>query len=496
MQNLRNKLIATRLFLVGSLCTACLLGQGTFVYTNNDPINAPNSVSAFSVGANGALSPVAGSPFATGGTGLGGGIFAANRITTAIVKDVLYVANGGSNNVSGFSVNPATGVLTQVPGSPFATGGSADGNGIALATTPNDQFLIAANTGSVNITVYSIAANGALSPVAGSPFPAGAGGVTDGIKVTPDGKFLAVARPGSNSVSMFSISGLGGLTPVPGSPFIAGGTGGATGVDCNCNSNHLFIGEANFGSTIVSVQNIALNGALSPVSGSPFIGPGSNSNVVVLNPDDSKLFVSNQVSSTVTAFSVATTGALTLVPGSPFPAPGSIDPSGMATNQAGTFLYTAALNNEINGFSIASTGALTSVPGSPFSNGVPGFGLLSLAVFPPKSCCPAPVITGASAAPNVLWPPNHKFVDVTIDYTVADPCPNTCVLTVSSNEAPVDDKDPEWIVVDAHHVQLRAERLGSGTGRTYTITITCTNDTNKESSTQAVTVLVPHDQGN
>jgi hypothetical protein len=86
-------------------------------------------------------------------------------------------------------------------------------------------------------------------------------------------------------------------------------------------------------------------------------------------------------------------------------------------------------------------------------------------------------------------------VDVTIDYTVTDPCPNTCVLTVSSNEPPVDDKQPEWIVVDAHHLQLRAERLGSGTCRVYTITITCTNDTNKESSTQTVTVLVPHGQG-
>jgi sugar lactone lactonase YvrE len=433
-----------------------------------------------------------GSPFLTGGTGV-----ASNRITTAIVKNFLYAGNSGSNNVSAFSVNPTTGVLTPVPDSPFATGGSADSLGIPLATTPDDSFLIAANALSLNITVYSIAANGALSPVPGSPFPAGPGGFPDGIKVTADGKFLAVARPNApNVVSMFSISATGGLTPVPGSPFPAGGTGVATGVDCNCNSNHLFVGEANPGSTIVSVQAIALNGALSPIPGSPFIGPGSNSNVVLLSPDDSKLFVSNQNSNTVTAFSVAASGALTLVPGSPFPAPGSLEPSGMATNQAGTFLYSAALNNEINGFSIAPSGALTSVPGSPFSNGFPGsFGLLSLAVFPPKSCCPAPVITGAAATPNVLWPPDHKFVDVTIDYAVTDPCPNTCVLTVSSNEPPIDDKVPEWIVVDAHDVQLRAERLGSGDGRIYTITITCTNDINKKSSTQTVAVLVPHDQG-
>jgi hypothetical protein len=90
----------------------------------------------------------------------------------------------------------------------------------------------------------------------------------------------------------------------------------------------------------------------------------------------------------------------------------------------------------------------------------------------------------------MLWPPNHKFVDVTIDYSEKSVCPATCVLSVSSNEPGTD----EWIIVDAHHVQLRSERDGKGSGRVYTITITCTNDTNKMSSSTTVTVLVPHDQ--
>jgi hypothetical protein len=47
--------------------------------------------------------------------------------------------------------------------------------------------------------------------------------------------------------------------------------------------------------------------------------------------------------------------------------------------------------------------------------------------------------------------------------------------------------------VDAHHVKLRAERLGSGNGRIYAITITCTDAAGKSSS-QAVEVSVPHDQ--
>jgi hypothetical protein len=106
--------------------------------------------------------------------------------------------------------------------------------------------------------------------------------------------------------------------------------------------------------------------------------------------------------------------------------------------------------------------------------------------------CTAPVITNVSATPNVLSPPNHKFVDVTINYTETAPCPTTCSLSVTSNEPPVDDKTPEFIVVDAHHVQLRAERLGTGDDRIYTITIKCTNAAG--TTTHTVTVLVPHDQ--
>lgn len=64
------------------------------------------------------------------------------------------------------------------------------------------------------------------------------------------------------------------------------------------------------------------------------------------------------------------------------------------------FLYVSnGGSNNVSAFNVAANGALTSsVPGSPFSNGFPGgFGLLSIAVFPPRSCCSAPVITDVSA---------------------------------------------------------------------------------------------------
>ena len=111
-----------------------------------------------------------------------------------------------------------------------------------------------------------------------------------------------------------------------------------------------------------------------------------------------------------------------------------------------------------------------------------------------------PVITNISAIPSTLWPPNHKMVDVTVNYNVSDNCSQapTCTLSVASNE-PIDgtgdgDTSPDWVIVDAHHVKLRAERAGSGNGRIYTITTACT-DASGNPSSQIVTVPVPHDQG-
>ncbi|MEO6406633.1 MAG: CHRD domain-containing protein, partial [Ferruginibacter sp.] len=109
----------------------------------------------------------------------------------------------------------------------------------------------------------------------------------------------------------------------------------------------------------------------------------------------------------------------------------------------------------------------------------------------------APVIHNLAANPTSLWPPNHKMKDVDVNYTTTDNCPGAigCVVTVSSNE-PVNgtgdgDTAPDWIVVDDHHVKLRAERSGEGTGRIYTITTTCHDGLgNTSHSSTTVTVAL------
>jgi len=109
---------------------------------------------------------------------------------------------------------------------------------------------------------------------------------------------------------------------------------------------------------------------------------------------------------------------------------------------------------------------------------------------------PPPQIVGERASPSVLWPPNHKMADVTVDYRVLDNCgPVRVSLEVASNEATNGTGDgntePDWQVADEHHVQLRAERAGNGTGRIYTIGIIAVDSAN-QTVRQSVGVRVPH----
>jgi Calx-beta domain/Bacterial Ig-like domain (group 3)/MBG domain/Beta-propeller repeat len=112
-----------------------------------------------------------------------------------------------------------------------------------------------------------------------------------------------------------------------------------------------------------------------------------------------------------------------------------------------------------------------------------------------------PEIGPLSVDKQALWPANHKMVDVTVRYSVTDnytPADELAIaLSVTSNEPEngVGDGDitPDWEVVDGHHVRLRAERAGAGSGRAYTITVTAIDRVGNTAG-RAVTVSVPKSQ--
>jgi 6-phosphogluconolactonase len=91
----------------------------------------------FSIGTNGGLSEVSGSPYAVG-TGPTGAIVDKTG-------SYVYVANKGSNNISAFSLTATSGKLTAISGSPFASGGQLP---IALINDNSKAFVAVINSGS------------------------------------------------------------------------------------------------------------------------------------------------------------------------------------------------------------------------------------------------------------------------------------------------------------------------------------------------------------
>ncbi|OPY75813.1 MAG: hypothetical protein A4E65_03409 [Syntrophorhabdus sp. PtaU1.Bin153] len=110
----------------------------------------------------------------------------------------------------------------------------------------------------------------------------------------------------------------------------------------------------------------------------------------------------------------------------------------------------------------------------------------------------SPAIIAVNASPNIINSSDHKLLKVSVAAPVSDHCdpaPSCRIVSVSSNE-PVDglgdgDTTPDWVIIDDSTLNLRAERSGTGTGRIYTIRVTCEDDFGNTSVAYTL-VRVPH----
>lgn len=107
-----------------------------------------------------------------------------------------------------------------------------------------------------------------------------------------------------------------------------------------------------------------------------------------------------------------------------------------------------------------------------------------------------PTITIA-VTPSSLWPPNHKYVEVKVSVVAddeLDPAPKVAFVSMSSNEADnakgSGNTANDIVRVDDFTFNIRAERSGSGSGRTYILTYKAT-DASGNSATASATITVP-----
>ena len=391
-----------------------------FVFVNNQASNG-NSIAGYSVAADGTLTPLAGSPVITGGLGANVACSSVNRLALSAGNNLLFVSNGGDQTISAFQINPASGALTAAIGSPFASGLTLDAcSGISLSATPDGQFLMASSNG--QIKTFSIGAGGTLTSVSTASNPVVP---NSSMKISANGQLLAVSN--GASVSVFSINPDGSLTAVAGSPFAEAGTGSLAGLDFSSTSGLLYGAESSATAAFADAWTIGANGALSSVAGSPFSTTAINSNVVLLSPNDSFLFASNQGSNSVSSYSV-NAGGLTGI-GSFGSATSLHAPVGMATDRSGSLLYVADDTFGVAVFRIDGAGSLSQLG----DVAIAGAGQVQdLVAYPPRMASNADLsVTISASSPNVVAGQNVTYT-ITLTNNGVDPAAATVTDSLPS----------------------------------------------------------------
>jgi 6-phosphogluconolactonase len=119
---------------VTNITVACTTNPPRFLYVAN---RGSNNVSAYTIGAGGALSAVSGSPFATG-TSPASVAVNPHEYPAVTLTTYVYVANATSNTLSGYNIyNNNQGMPAVLSGSPYKTGSGPN----SVAVDPLDNFV-------------------------------------------------------------------------------------------------------------------------------------------------------------------------------------------------------------------------------------------------------------------------------------------------------------------------------------------------------------------
>ena len=392
-----------------------------FLFVNNQAA-AGNSIASYSVAVDGSLTALAGSPVATGGLGANAACSSVNRLALSAGNNLLFVSNGGDRSISAFTIDPTSGALTAAAGSPFASGLTLDAcSGISLSATPDGRFLMASSNG--QIKTFTIGAGGVLTSLstAANPVVPNAS-----MKISASGQLLAVSN--GASVSVFSINPDGTLTAVAGSPFAEAGTGKLSGLDFSSTSGLLFGAEASATAAFADAWTIGGNGALSSVAGSPFSTTAINSNVVLLSPNDSFLFASNQGSNSVSSYGVGVGGSLSSL-GSFGSAASLHAPVGMATDRSGSLLFVADDTFGVAVFRIAGAGSLSQLGDVAIANAGQ---VQDLVAYPPRMASNADLSVAVSASPSSVLGGQNVTYTITLTNNGVDPAAATVTDSLPS----------------------------------------------------------------
>ncbi len=165
-------------------------------------------IDSFVVLPSGRLLKAPGSPFTGQGLGQLGSEFSPTRPWQLFVSN----AHNGAGLGTVSAYNDFFGQLSAIAPLPYPDGQTAP---CWVEISHDGRYLFTVNTGSANISSYSINPDGSLVLIGSTPITGG--GADIDARLSPDGKYLLVDGAGHNFVSVFAVHG-GSLTEVPSSP--------------------------------------------------------------------------------------------------------------------------------------------------------------------------------------------------------------------------------------------------------------------------------------
>ena len=343
----------------GGAVTANVVGvaincRARFAYVVNygDGVSTGNTVSQYTVGGNGALTPL-GSPVATG--------IGPRTVAVDPMGRYAYVANGGDGTISQYTIG-SNGVLTPMTPASVPTGSSSASAPWSVVVDPSGQYAYVTNSASGDNTVsqYTIGANGALTPMTPARVPTGTRPFV--LTVDPTGRYAYVANFWDTTVSQYTIGAGGALTPMSPATVTIGVIGGQFGerplaVTVDPAGQYAYV--TLYGVKQVLQYTIAAGGALTG-NGTPAVSTGNDPWPVTIDPTGQYAYWSNTWDDQVSQNTIGAGGGLTpmsapLLDVTPHPT----NPKTILVDSTGRFAY--VVNSGVNSvyqYTIGSGGAL------------------------------------------------------------------------------------------------------------------------------------------
>ncbi|MFZ0687024.1 MAG: beta-propeller fold lactonase family protein [Terriglobales bacterium] len=296
-----------------------LLPAKNFLYAAN---SEGNTISIFSVAPDGTLT-LTGTPVQAGD--------GPNGMAIDPTGSYLLVTNNFSNNIYVYQINSSTGALTPV-GSPVP----ANGYPTQIVFTHNGNFVYVTNPVIGMVSAFTFA-SGVLTQIAGSPFLSAKNGEASGLVVNGNDLFLYVANPSASNVAPYTtttgnISGFdinpttGSLTPMPGSPYasIAGSGPSALVIDPTGELLYAITPGSTFSVWCFQI-GYSNNGQLQEEPDSPF-SVAAGGLFALFDPSGKYLYIGSNKGLAGYTYDPSS-GAPTIVTGSPFST--TVSPGGM-----------------------------------------------------------------------------------------------------------------------------------------------------------------------